>query len=104
MSRGPRRVAHSWPRWSTGIFATGAKLEYRAQFVASGDDRIDIIEIEGGVAMSIRLRGRRFGVRRDQHDDDGEVAAVEECGWFDSPASAAACVIVVLRREARTNR
>lgn len=82
----------------------GAGLEHRVRFVASGDetgeDRIDVVEAEGGVPISIRLRGERYGVVRYHHDDDGEVGAVEECGWFDTPALAAACVIGVLRRAA----
>jgi hypothetical protein len=41
-----------------------ARVEHRGRFVPSGDepgnDRIDIVEIEGGVPASIYLRGRRF--------------------------------------------
>jgi hypothetical protein len=81
-----------------------ARLEHRGKLVAvghgMGDDKIDIVEIEGGVEMSIRLRGRRFGVVRYHHDDDGEVGAVEDCGWFDTPGEAAARVAAVLRRGA----
>jgi hypothetical protein len=79
-----------------------AGLEHRARFVASGndavDDLIDIVEVEGGVPASICQRGRRFGVRRYHHDDDGEVAASGDCGWFDTPAEAAAQVVELLRR------
>jgi hypothetical protein len=64
-----------------------ARLEHRARFVPSrdetGDDRLDIVEIEGGVTMSIRLRGSRFGVVR-YHHDDGELAATDGCGWYDT--------------------
>ena len=73
------------------------------RFVASGDetgeDRIDVVEVEGGVPISIRLRGERYGVVRCHRDDDGEVAATEECGWFDTPALAAAYVLALLRRD-----
>jgi hypothetical protein len=80
-----------------------ARLEHRIRFVPSvdetGDDRIDIVEVEGGIPASIRLRRARFGVRRSHHDD-GEVRTVEDCGWFDTPDEAAARVIAVLRRAA----
>jgi hypothetical protein len=80
-----------------------ARLEHRAKFVPAGkemDDKIDIVEVEGGFEMSICLRGRRFGVVRYHHDDDGEVELVENCGWFDTPGEAAARVAAVLRRRA----
>jgi hypothetical protein len=79
-----------------------ARLEHRSRYVPSrneaGDDRIDIVEIEGGVPISIRLRGRRFGVVWYHHDVEGEVAVTDVCGWFDTLALAAVCVVTVLRR------
>jgi hypothetical protein len=79
-----------------------AGLEHWARFAPSGDetgdDRIDIVEIEGGVPVSTRLRGSRFGVRRYHHDDDGEVVVTDYLGWCDTPGEAAARVIEVLRR------
>jgi hypothetical protein len=59
---------------------------------------IDIVEIEGGVSMSIRLRDKRFGVVRYHVDDDGEVAAAQDCGWFDTPSGAAVRVVAALRQ------
>lgn len=53
----------------------------------TGDDTIDIVEVEGAVEMSIRLRGRRFGVVRYHHDDD-EGGAVGRCGRFETPGEA----------------
>jgi hypothetical protein len=81
-----------------------ARLEHRARFVPSGakgdDPRIDIVEVEGGVAMSIRLRDKRFGVIRYHVNDDGEVAAWDDCGWFGSLGEATGRVAAVLRRAA----
>ena len=81
-----------------------ARVEHRCRFVPSGDetgnDRIDIVEIEGGVPTSIYLRGQRFGVVRYHVDADGEVAVTEVCGIFDTPGEAAARVIAVLRQGA----
>ena len=78
-----------------------ARLEHRVRFVPSvddtGDDKIDIVEIEGGVPASIYLRGQPFGVVRYHLDADGEVAVTEVCGIFDTPGEAAARVIAVLR-------
>jgi hypothetical protein len=78
-----------------------ARAEHRVRFVPSrdetGGDRIDIVEIEGGVPASIYLRGQRFGVVRYHVDADGEVAVTEVCGIFDTPGEAAARVIAVLR-------
>jgi hypothetical protein len=81
-----------------------SRLEHRARFVPSGgegnDPRIDIVEVEGGVAMSIQLRDKRFGVIRYHVNDDGQVAAWDDCGWFGTPGEAAARVAAVLRRAA----
>jgi hypothetical protein len=81
-----------------------ARFEHPARFVPSGDetgdDRIDIVEVEGGIPASIYLRrGQRFGVVRYHVDADGGVAVTEVCGIFDTPSEAAACVVAVLRRE-----
>lgn len=35
---------------------------------------------------------------RYHRDDEGEAWSVEECGWFDTPSEAAACVVEVLQR------
>jgi hypothetical protein len=79
-----------------------AGLEHRARYMPSatetGDDWIEIVEIEGGVPASICLRGWRFGVRRYHHDDDGKVATTDYLGWFDTPSGAAALAAAVLRR------
>jgi hypothetical protein len=82
-----------------------AGLEHRARFVrARGDtvdDRIDIVEIEGAVPVSIiQLADGRYGVNRYDFDEDGEVEATTECGWYATPDEAAACVVAMLRREA----
>jgi hypothetical protein len=81
-----------------------ARLEHRSRFVPSGDDtgtdRIDIVEVEGGIPASIYLRGGRFAVVRYHVDADGELAVTEVCGIFDTPGEAAARVIAVLQRGA----
>jgi hypothetical protein len=74
-----------------------AGLEHRTRFVASGDDRLDIVEVEGGIPAGIRLRGGRYGVVRYHRDDEGEVWSIEECGWFKTPGEVAARVVAVLR-------
>jgi hypothetical protein len=83
-----------------------AHLEHRGRFVPSGDetgtDRIDIVEVEGGIPASIYLRGQRFSVVRYHVDADGEVAVTEVCGIFATPSDAAACVIATLRGERST--
>ena len=85
-----------------------AGLEHRARYIPArndtGDDRIDIVEIEGGVPVSIHLVGQRYGVKWYDFDEDGEIEEAENLGLYDTAALAAACVIGVLRREARTNR
>jgi hypothetical protein len=62
----------------------GAGLEHRVRFVASGDetgeDRIDVVEAEGGVPLSIRLRRGRYGVVRSHRDDGGEVGRSRSAG------------------------
>src|SRR5215471_17792397 len=82
-----------------------AGLEHRSRFVAlgdkAGDDRIDIVEVEGGIPVSIYLRRRRrFGVVRYHVDADGAVAVTAVCGIFATPSEAVACVVAVLRQEA----
>jgi len=83
-----------------------AGLEHRSRYVPSrndaGDDRIDIVEVEGGLAMSVWLKGGRFGIVRYHYDDDGEFGATQLCGWADTLSDAAVRVIAVLRRPART--
>ena len=78
-----------------------ARLEHRSRFVpsrdAGGDDRIDIVEVEGGRAMSIWLSGKRFGVVRHHYDDDGGVAATQLCGWVDTLGDAVVRVVAELR-------
>lgn len=85
-----------------------AGLEYRARYVPARndavDDRIDIVEVEGGVPLSIRLAGKRYSVNRYDFDEDGKITASEDLGLYDTATLTAACVIVVLRREVRTNR
>jgi hypothetical protein len=82
-----------------------ARLEHRSRYVPSrdeaGDDRIDIVEVEGGRAMSIWFSGKRFCAVRYHYDDDGGVAATEHCGWFDTLALAAVQVVAELRRVSR---
>jgi hypothetical protein len=75
-------------------------LEHRGRFVPSGDDRIDIVEIEGGVTVSIRLAGGRYGVNRYDRDDHGEIEASEDCGLYATLGETAACVVAVLQRAA----
>ena len=81
-----------------------ARLEHRSRYVPSrneaGDDRIDIVEVEGGLAMSIWLKGARFGIVRYHYDDDGEFGATQLCGWADTLGDAAERVVAVLRRAA----
>jgi hypothetical protein len=79
-----------------------ARLEHRVRFIPSGndkgDDRVDVVEVEGGVPVSIRLWGGRYGVVRYHRDDEGEIVVTVDCGWFGTPSEAAACVVAVLRR------
>jgi hypothetical protein len=65
------------------------------------DDRIDIVEVEGGLAMSIWFKGGRFGIVRYHYDDGGEFGATQLCGWADTLGKAAERVVAVLRRPAR---
>jgi hypothetical protein len=85
-----------------------AGLEHRARYVPERndtvDDRIDIVEVEGGVPLSIRLAGKRYRVNRYDFDEDGNVKTSEDLGLYHTAALATACVIGVLRRSTRTNR
>ena len=54
--------------------------------------------------VSIHLVGLRYGVKRYDFDDDGEIEEAENLGMYDTAALAAACVIGVLRREAGSKR
>jgi hypothetical protein len=51
-----------------------ARLEHRSRYAPSGDDtgtdRIDVVEVEGGRAMSIWFSGKRFCAVRHHYDDD----------------------------------
>src|SRR5215472_13921329 len=79
-----------------------ARLEHRSRYVPSrdeaGDDRIDIVEVEGGLAMSIWFKRNRFGIVRYHYDDDGEFGATQLCGWADMLGDAAVRVVAELRR------
>jgi hypothetical protein len=85
-----------------------AGLEHRARYVPGcddiADDRIDIVEVEGGVRVSIQLAGQRYGVKRYDFDEDSKIGEAEILGPYDTAALAAACVIGVLRREAGSKR
>jgi len=81
-----------------------ARLEHRSYVPAredDGDDRIDIVEVEGGLAMSIWLKGGRYGVVRYHYDDNGEFQPTQLCGWADTLGDAAVRVVAVLQRPAR---
>ena len=82
-----------------------ARLEHRSRYVPArdddGDDRIDIVEVEGGLAMSIWLKGGRFAIVRYHYDNNGEFGATQLCGWADKLGDAAVRVVAVLQRAAR---
>jgi hypothetical protein len=82
-----------------------ANLEHRARFVpavdATVDDSIDIIEIEGGSAISIQFSGGHYAVNVYDRDDDGEVEASNDHGVFSSLDAAARKVVWLLKTEGR---
>ena len=83
-----------------------AGLEHRSRYVPSrneeGDDRIDIVEVEGALEPDAHRKAARFGIVRYHYDDDdGEFGATQLCGWADTLGKAAERVVAVLRRPAR---
>jgi hypothetical protein len=82
-----------------------AGLEHRARYLPARDDtvddRINIVEVEGGVPLSIRLAGKRYRVNRYDFDEDGKIEASKNLGLYDTAALAAACVVGVLQRKDR---